>query len=94
MNSTAIYIKTEIKTKLQAQKAAKELGLSLSAVMNGFLKQFAKTKTVTFSVHDEIPNKKTIAIMKQAEKNWKEGKTSPTFDNIEDNLAWLEKQGI
>jgi len=34
MSSTAIYIKTEEETKEQAQKIARELGLSLSTVMN------------------------------------------------------------
>ena len=28
------------------------------------------------------------------EKNLKEGKASPTFDNSKDAIKWLEKQGI
>lgn len=94
MNSAAIYIKTEIKTKEKAQRIAKELGLSLSAVVNAFLKQFIKTKTVTFSVNDEIPNKETLAIMKEAEENYKKGNTSPAFRNSEEELKWFKKQGI
>lgn len=94
MNTTAIYIKTEKETKDKAKKVAKELGLSLSAVVNGFLKQFVKTKTVTFSALDEIPNKRTQAIMKQAEKDYKNGNTSPAFKTGEEAVAWLEKQGI
>lgn len=94
MNSTAIYIKTETKTKARAQEVAKELGLSLSAIVNAFLKQFIKTKTVTFSGNDEIPNKQTLAIMKQAEENYKKGNTSPAFRNSEDELKWFKKQGI
>lgn len=49
MSSTAIYIKTKPETKEKAQKVAKELWLSLSVIVNGYLKQFIKTKTVTFS---------------------------------------------
>lgn len=94
MNSTAIYVKTELHTKKEAQKVAKELGLSLSAIVNGFLKQFIKTKTVTFSANDEIPNRSTIASMKRADVNYKKGKTSPLFASGEDAVAWLEKQGI
>jgi len=94
MNSTAIYIKTEAGTKEKAQKVAKELGLSLSAVVNVLLKQFIKTKTVTFSVNDEIPNKKTLAIMKQAEENYKKGNTSPIFSSPEEEFKWFKKQGI
>ncbi|MBI2430998.1 MAG: type II toxin-antitoxin system RelB/DinJ family antitoxin [Candidatus Levybacteria bacterium] len=94
MSTTAIYIKTETTTKKQAQQVARELGLSLSAIVNGFLKQFIKTKTVTFSANDEIPNARTQAILKQAEKNWKEGKGSPIFETGEEAVKWLEKQGI
>lgn len=94
MNTAIINIKTEPEIKLKAQKSAHNLGLSLSSLINGFLRQFIKTKTVTFSADDEIPNKHTLAIMKQAEKNRKQGKGSPIFDNAEDSIKWLEKQGI
>ena len=94
MNTTAIYIKTEARTKEKAQRIAKGLGLSLSAVVNGFLKQFIKTKTVTFSANDEIPNERTLAIMKQAEENYKKGNTSPAFQSPEEELKWLKKQGV
>ena len=94
MSSTALYIKTETKTKQEAQKIAKELGLNLSVIVNGFLKQFIKTKTVTFSSNDEIPNEDTLSIMKQAEKDYKKGNTSPAFKTAKDSIDWLEKQGI
>lgn len=94
MSTTAIYIKTEKETKKDAQRVARELGLSLSAIVNGFLKQFIKTKTVTFSANEEIPNKRTLAIMKQAEKNYKEGNTSPLFDNAKDMEKWFDEQGV
>lgn len=94
MNTTAIYIKTAPETKEKAQKIARELGLNLSTVINGFLKQFIKTKTVTFSAEDEIPNERTRSIMKQAEENLKKGKHSPIFKTGEDAVTWLEKQGI
>lgn len=93
MNTTAIYIKTAPETKQKAQKVARELGLNLSTVVNGFLKQFIKTKTVTFSA-EEVPNEYTRSIMKQAEENLKKGKHSPVFKTGEEAVAWLEKQGI
>lgn len=94
MNTAVINIKTEPQVKAQAQRVARGLGLSLSALINAFLKQFVKTKKVTFSLDDEIPNKRTIAILKQAEKNYKQGNTSPAFKTGEEAVAWLEKQGI
>ena len=94
MNTAVINIKTQPEVKAQAQRVARDLGLSLSALINAFLKQFVKTKKVTFSLNHEIPNKRTIAILKQAEKNYKKGNTSPAFKTGKEAVAWLEKQGI
>lgn len=94
MNTAAIYIKTEPEVKKEAQKVAKELGFSLSSLLNAWMRQFIKTKTVTFSVLDEVPNERLKSIMKQAEKNLKEGNHSPIFKTGEEAVAWLEKQGI
>ena len=42
----------------------------------------------------EQPSQYLLSAMKRAEKNLKNGNTSPVFDNVKDNLAWLKKQGI
>lgn len=94
MNTAVINIKTEPKTKAQAQKVAAELGISLSAVINGLLQKFIKEKTVTFREYDEIPNKRLLASMKKARENRKKGLGSPIFDTGEEAVAWLEKQEI
>ncbi|MBI2616587.1 type II toxin-antitoxin system RelB/DinJ family antitoxin [Candidatus Gottesmanbacteria bacterium] len=94
MNTAVIITKTEPQIKAKAQKIAKELGFSLSSLVNAYLRQLVKTKTVTFTTTPEIPNKKTRAILKQAEKNWKEGKHSPIFKTGKEAVAWLDKQGI
>jgi addiction module RelB/DinJ family antitoxin len=47
---TVINIKADREVKINAQKLAKELGLSLSAVINAYLKQFLRTKAVDFSI--------------------------------------------
>lgn len=94
MNTAVINIKTQPETKAQAQEIARQIGVSLSSLINAYLKRFIKTKTVTFSVDDEIPNKHTLAIMKKAEENRRQGKGSPIFDNAKDSIKWLEKQGI
>lgn len=94
MNTTAIYIKTDPEIKSKAQKVAKELGLSLSSLLNGWLRQLIKTKTVTFSSYGEYPNEATRKILRQAELDWKKGNHSPAFKTGEAAAAWLEKQGI
>ena len=95
MNYAVVATKVDPKLKKKAQETAEALGIPLSVVIKAFLKQFVKTKTVTFSARDEeIPNayfKKTLA---KARKNWKEGKGSPIFHTGEETVRWLEEQGI
>ncbi|MGI8419722.1 MAG: type II toxin-antitoxin system RelB/DinJ family antitoxin [Candidatus Levyibacteriota bacterium] len=94
MNTAIINIKTNPETKMKAQKVADEMGLSLSALINAFLKDVIKKKTVTFNAKDEVPNARTRAILKKAEENLKTGNHSPLFKTGEEAVAWLEKQGV
>lgn len=47
---TVINIKAEKQVKEKAQKLAKELGFSLSAVINAYLKNLIRNKEVYFSI--------------------------------------------
>ena len=94
MNTAAIYIKTQPEVKARAQKIARNLGLSLSSLMGTWLRQFAKTKSVTFNAKDERPSKYLIESIKKSEDQLRKGETSPSFDNAKDAINWLEKQGI
>ncbi|MBI2017924.1 type II toxin-antitoxin system RelB/DinJ family antitoxin [Candidatus Daviesbacteria bacterium] len=88
MQTAVINIKVEPKTKKEAQKVAEEMGISLSGLINGFLKQVVKTKTVTLSAKEE-PSEYMIQSLKEAEDDIKAGRVSPTFDNAKDAIAWL-----
>ena len=69
--------------------------MPLSIVIKAFLKQFVKTKSVSFSVYgNEEPSKYLINTLKQAQKNRKAGKGSPVFDNAEDAITYLKKHGV
>lgn len=94
MNTAAIIIKTDPQVKAQAQKTARDLGFSLSSIVNAFLKQFVKTKTITFSAADEEPSEYLISAIKKARENRKKGLGSPVFDNAKDAIAYLHKQGV
>ncbi|MBU0974984.1 type II toxin-antitoxin system RelB/DinJ family antitoxin [Patescibacteria group bacterium] len=48
---TVINVKADKETKEKAKKIAQELGLSLSAVVNAYLKQFVKNKSIYFSAN-------------------------------------------
>lgn len=47
MTSTVI-VRTDSKLKAKAQKIASDLGLTLSAVVNGYLKDFVQKKSASF----------------------------------------------
>lgn len=94
MNYTVVATKVDPQTKKEAMETARDLGMPLSVVIKAFLKQFIKTKTITFSARGEEPNEYLKSVMRQAEENWKKGKHSPVFETGEEAVAWLEKQGI
>jgi addiction module RelB/DinJ family antitoxin len=93
MQTSMITVKTESQLKAKAQKLADEMGLTLTAVVNRYLRHFVTTKEITF-YGEEKPSKYLLGTMKQAKKDLKAGKASPVFDNRKDELRWLEKQGI
>ena len=95
MSYAVVTTKVDPQTKKEAMATADELGMPLSVIIKAFLKQFIKTKTVTFSARDEeIPNEYFKRTLAKARKNWKEGKGSPVFRTGEEAVKWLEDQGI
>ncbi len=89
MQTAVINIKTEPKVKKQAHEVAKELGFSLSSLIDGYLRHLIRTKEVHFRL-EEIPSEYMIKELKESEKQIKEGWVSPGFDNVEDAITWLD----
>lgn len=92
MSTAVINIKIESGVKAKAKKVAEELGFNLSAVLNGYLRQFVRTKRINFSL--EEPSERLIKAMKKGKLDWKSGKGSPVFKNSHETNKWLEEQGI
>lgn len=88
MNTAVINVKVEAGLKREAANTARELGLSLSSVVKGLLKQFVAKKAVTFE-RSEIPNEYMIRELKKSEEDIKKGWVSPSFINAKDAIAWL-----
>ncbi len=93
MNTAVVITKTDPEVKERAQKVARELGISLSSLVNAYLKQVVRTRRVEFDLKEE-PSEYLISIMKQARKNYKRGQHSPIFNTGEEAVEWLEKQGV
>lgn len=89
MNSAVINIKTHPQTKKQAQQIAQELGISVSSLVNGFLKHLIRTKTVTFSTAEE-PSDYMIKALEESAADIKAGRVI-SFDSGEKALAYLQK---
>jgi addiction module RelB/DinJ family antitoxin len=87
-----LNVRIDSKVKKEAAKVAETLGFTLSAVVNATLRNLIKTKSVNFSESYE-PTPYLARIIKQARKDRESGKNmSPMFENMNDALAWLNKQ--
>lgn len=91
MNTAVINIKTEPEVKAQAQAIARQIGVSLSSLINAYLRQFIRTKKVEFDLGEE-PTPYLIKILKKADKDIKAGRVSPAFDDPEDAIEWLNEK--
>jgi DNA-damage-inducible protein J len=93
MKTAVINIKVDEKIKKEAQRLAKEMGLNLSAVINGFLNKFVREEKVEFSTQvQEKPSQYLIDAIKEAEEDVKDGRVSPTFKNAKEATVWLKKE--
>lgn len=88
MNTATINFKTDAKVKNEAYKTAKEMGVNLSVVLNGLLRQFIRTKTVVLTASEE-PSEYLIQALKESREDIRRGRVSPAFDNVEDAVKWL-----
>lgn len=89
---TLVNIKTDQEVKIKAKELAEELGLTLSAVVNAFLKQFIRDKRICFSAMPKM-SKKLEQTVAKAEKDFKKGRNiSPALNSpreVRDYLASL-----
>jgi len=87
---TMINIKADKEVKEEAQKTAKELGVPLSTVINAFLKEFVRNKSVSFSA---VPRMTPYLerVLDEVEKDIKGGKNmSPAFSSAKEANAYLD----
>lgn len=88
MSTAVINIKTDPKVKAKAQKIASELGFSLSALINGYLSQLIKTKTIHFTASEETPSEYMIQALKESEEDRRKGRYV-SFGDVDDAINWL-----
>ena len=87
--TTVINVRTDAEIKSKAQEVVEKLGLNLSVVINAYLRQLIRTKTVSFSLSEE-PTDYLLQALKKSQKDIKKGFVSPSFDNAKGALRWLK----
>ena len=86
---TQVNLKIDTNIKKRAQKRAKELGLSLSSVVNATLGQFARTGELVISTAPKM-TPRLEDLIKEARVEHSLGKTSGPFTSAEDMIKSLE----
>jgi len=89
MNTAVINIKINPTLKKQARNIAEELGLSLSSLIKGYLKQLVRTKTVSFSLEEE-PTDYLLQALKESREDIKAGRVI-SFNKGSDAIRYLNK---
>lgn len=99
MAKTVMTVKTDEKLKKEAQEVAEEMGFPLGTLVNAFLRQFVRNKTVFVTLHtsDGITvasmNKMLEKQLGEIEKDIrKEKRLSPLFSTMEAALKYLKKK--
>jgi len=86
---TTIHLKADKATKQEAQKIAEDLGLSLSTVINAYLKQFVRNKELHVSAEPRM-TPYLESIIGKFEQDLKKGKgLSPVFSSPEEMDKYL-----
>lgn len=89
MNTAVVNVKVNPQVKKEAQKIAAELGLSLSALVNGYLKQLIRNKTVVFSSLEEEPTDYLLEALRQSREDIKT-KRVISFKDSNEALSYLD----
>lgn len=89
---TIINVKSEKSLKQSAEIYAKELGLSLSDLVNLSLRYVVTTRSIVLDSRPE-PNEETKQILKEVLADIQSGKNlSPRFSDTASAFKWLKKQ--
>ena len=79
--STNISLDSDTKSKAQVMLA--DLGLDLSTAVNIFLKQMLYEGGIPFAITREVPNKMTLAAMKEAQEMSRYPEMYKKYDNVD-----------
>jgi addiction module RelB/DinJ family antitoxin len=88
--NTVISVKVDKDVKASAQAVAQSAGLTLSSLVNAYLRQISATRRIELYAPEPMtPHLEQL--IAEVEAELKSDKLSPEFDSVEDFLADLKK---
>ncbi len=88
--NTVISVKIDKEVKASAQEVANSAGLTLSTLVNAYLRQVAATRRIELYAPEQM-TPKLEKLIEEVEAELKNGKASKEFDSVEEFLADLKK---
>lgn len=89
--NTVISVRTDSHVKNAAMQVAKSAGISLSTLINSYLRQVIATRRIELYAPEPITSK-LESLIAEIEGELATGKLSKQFTNADDFLADLKKQ--
>ncbi|MDA8026776.1 MAG: type II toxin-antitoxin system RelB/DinJ family antitoxin [Actinomycetota bacterium] len=87
---TVISVKIDSEIKEAAQEVAKSAGLTLSALVNAYLRQVVATRRIEFYVAEPM-SPHLESLIAEVEKDLLGGKASRAFEEVDEFLDDLKK---
>ena len=87
---TVISVKVDKDIKTSAQEVANSAGLTLSTLVNAYLRQVAATRRIELYAPEQM-TPKLESLIEEVEAELKSGKASKEFESVEEFLADLKK---
>jgi addiction module RelB/DinJ family antitoxin len=88
--NTVISVKIDKDVKTSAQEVANSAGLTLSTLVNAYLRQVAATRRIELYAPEQM-TPKLEKLIEEVEAELKAGKASKEFNSVEEFLADLKK---
>lgn len=87
---TVMSVKIDPEIKLRAQEVAASIGISLSTLINAYLRQIVATRRVELHAPEPM-TPKLEKLIREVEKERQRGEASRAFDDVENFIAALRK---
>ena len=88
MNTAVINIKMHPKLKQEIKAVAKELGLSVGAIMNAYMRDLVRERRVVFSAPPAL-NQRTQRLLESIDKDIRAGKNASGPFSLDEAITHL-----